>query len=225
MKTSFPTFFKIAILICFTSIFIDSEAQTNKRTLVVIAHPAKESFNHALKTEIVNGLIEIGHEVQIRDLYEYSFDAVLGADDWRSYSDVSKETAVDVRDEQLLIQWADHLIFIYPTWWWGPPAILKGYLDRVLLPGFAYLANEEGIKGLLTDKKVYIFQTTGSDKEFLQSSGFEKSIKEMMRTGVFGFCGAEVMHHEFIPEIQSKNLEERKKILSSFRPFIHQLFQ
>lgn len=92
-----------------------------------------------------------GHEVRVRDTYELNFNPVLGASDFISFS--QGNTPEDIKEEQEHISWADSITFIYPVWWAGLPAILKGYVDRVFSHGFAYAYGENGIEKLLSGKK------------------------------------------------------------------------
>src|SRR5690606_40356054 len=107
------------------------------------------------------------HQVRVRDLYDLGFDPVLSPAELKQYEDEEKAISVDVKAEQEAILWADHIIFVYPTWWWSMPAILKGYFDRVFVPGFAFSVSEKGIEGLLKGKKAWIIQTTGSDRSYI----------------------------------------------------------
>src|SRR5690606_25657281 len=141
------------------------------KTLIVIAHPNLESFNHAIKKHLVAALEAHNHQVRVRDLYALGFDPVLSMEELQRYDSQKGEIPADVKAEQDEILWADHLIFIYPTWWWSMPAVMKGYFDRVFLPGFAFEADDQGVKGLLAGKKAWIIQTTGSDQDYIEENG------------------------------------------------------
>jgi NAD(P)H dehydrogenase (quinone) len=104
------------------------------RILVVFAHPLDDSFNAALHRTVVTALREAGHEVDDCDLYAEGFNPVLSAEERRYYHDETRNRApVAGYVERLLA--AEALILCHPTWCFGPPAILKGFFDRVLLPG------------------------------------------------------------------------------------------
>lgn len=128
-------------------------------TLIIYAHPTKESFNSSIKNQVIKVLDRKNHEIKIRDLYQLNFNPILTEDDFTSFS--QNKVPEDVQAEQNAISWADHLVFIYPTWWIGMPAILKGYIDRVFTNGFAFRHTKDGSQGLLNGKKVIIIQTTG----------------------------------------------------------------
>lgn len=107
------------------------------KVLVVYCHPCPDSFNGAVRDTVLETLAERGHAVHLLDLYATGFDPVMRADEWRGYGDKAGnlEPVID-RAQELL--WAETVIFIYPTWWYGLPAMLKGWLERVLVPGFAF---------------------------------------------------------------------------------------
>lgn len=105
--------------------------------LVVYCHPCADSFNAAVRNVTLETLAGQGHEARLLDLYEEGFDPVMRASEWRGYTRYGDNLApVRGHVEQLL--WAEGVVFIYPTWWYGLPAMLKGWLERVLVPGFAF---------------------------------------------------------------------------------------
>jgi putative NADPH-quinone reductase len=119
------------------------------RVLHLYCHPLPESFHAALRTRALAGLAKAGHEVDMLDLYAEGFDPVLGADERRHYHDT---TANRRRLEPWIarLEQADGLVVQFPTWCFGPPAILKGFLDRVLIPGVAFdLSDPARVRPLL----------------------------------------------------------------------------
>ena len=107
------------------------------RLLVVHCHPDPESYSAALREAVMEGLAEAGHEPRLIDLYAEGFDPVLTREAWRDYPDgLLNRRGVEDHVEALL--WAEGLVFVYPTWWYGLPAMLKGWLDRVWLPDVAF---------------------------------------------------------------------------------------
>lgn len=108
------------------------------RFLVVHAHPSRASFNHLLYETACRALAAGGHEVAALDLYGEGFAAAMSEQERRAY-----QAEHPILDEQVarhadLVRWADGLVFVYPTWWMGLPAVLKGWLDRVLVPTVAF---------------------------------------------------------------------------------------
>ncbi|MET7362332.1 NAD(P)H-dependent oxidoreductase [Streptomyces sp. NPDC005562] len=125
------------------------------KILWVFAHPERRSLAGSLMAEGLGTLDALGHEHRTSDLYGMGWKAVVDADDFGGASDerlfvgpeqerAYKERALseDIRREQEKLAWADTVVFQFPLWWFGPPAILKGWFDRVLVQGFGF-----GIKG------------------------------------------------------------------------------
>jgi NAD(P)H dehydrogenase (quinone) len=107
------------------------------RFLVVYAHPSEDSYQSALHHRVVNALIAAGHEVDDCDLYAESFQPVLSRSERNEYHDALKNRLAASKDVGRLLR-CQGLVFVFPTWWYGLPAILKGYFDRVWLPGVAF---------------------------------------------------------------------------------------
>jgi putative NADPH-quinone reductase len=137
------------------------------RALVVYCHPSPQSFTAAVRDLVLAKLANAGAEVRLHDLYASGFSPVLTREEWEGYlncpgncSPVSRE----VED----IRWCDTLIFVYPTWWYGLPAMLKGWLDRVLLPDVAFLmpdASHRTIRpGLRHIGRMGVFTTCGASR-------------------------------------------------------------
>ena len=108
--------------------------------LVINGHPDKKSFNASIFKEVIKNLNSKKHQIETLNLAEMKFDPVLRF----GYRERMKEDA-EITNSQELIQWADHLIFIYPIWWSSMPSLMKGWIDRVFTPGVAYSSNRKGI--------------------------------------------------------------------------------
>jgi NAD(P)H dehydrogenase (quinone) len=103
------------------------------RALVVYCHPQPESFNAAVRDRVLAGLAQGGHEARVLDLYAMGFDPVLSPQGRADYHTPGRNEA-EVADHLEALRWCEALVFVYPTWWYGPPAMLKGWLDRVWIP-------------------------------------------------------------------------------------------
>jgi NAD(P)H dehydrogenase (quinone) len=103
------------------------------RVLVVFCHPCEESFNAALCKAVVETLQVGGHDIRLTDLYAKGFDPVMSAQERRGYHTPQANT-VPVADDLADIKWCEAIVFVYPTWWFGLPAMLKGWLERVWVP-------------------------------------------------------------------------------------------
>ena len=130
------------------------------RVLYLYCHPVPESFHGAVRAEALAGLARGGHEVDLLDLYAEGFDPVLGTEERRRYHDLGRNRlGLETHIERL--QRAEALVVQFPTWCFGPPAMLKGWLDRLIMPGVAFdlidpadvkpmLGNIRSIAGIVT---------------------------------------------------------------------------
>ena len=107
------------------------------RALLVHCHPAPDSFTAAVRDVVLGRLDAAGAEWRLTDLHARGFDPVLGAEEHAAYLDGLAEGS-DVASDCADLRWCDTLIFTYPTWWYGLPAMLKGWIDRTFLPGVAF---------------------------------------------------------------------------------------
>ena len=144
------------------------------RALVLLAHPVSESYGAALAQATVRGLRSGGHEVRLVDLYADDFEPVMSRADWIAYqgADAVVDTAVAPHAEN--VRWAEVLVFVYPTWWAGMPAIMKGWLERVLVPGVAFVLDDETRKVRPTMqhvRRVVGITTYGSPRSYVHALG------------------------------------------------------
>ena len=121
------------------------------RVLTVLSHPVPESFVAAVHARLVEALNAAGHEVRTLDLYAEGFDPVMRADERRGYMSVGANAA-GVAEHLAHLRWAEGLVLVYPTWWYSLPAMLKGWLDRVFVPGETFTLRKglNPIEGRLT---------------------------------------------------------------------------
>jgi len=183
--------------------------------LIIYAHPNPKSFNHAIKEVVEDKIRRSGSPFEVRDLYEIKFNPVLSGSDFVAFK--QGQAPEDIKREQGYVKNADMLIFIYPIWWFGMPAILKGYIDRVFSYGFAYMADEKGLHGLLTDKKVIIFNTTGGSEEDYAQRGYQDSLKKVTEIGTFELCGLKVVLHKYFHAVPAVTNEARIKMLEDLK--------
>ncbi len=121
------------------------------KVLVVYCHPVPESFCAAVRDTVMGALSEAGHETRLLDLYAIGFDPVMGCDERRLYNDMCRDQH-PMPDHAAHLAWAEGIVFVYPTWWYGLPAMLKGWLDRVWTPEITFEINKQSgvIKPLMT---------------------------------------------------------------------------
>ncbi|WP_333864047.1 NAD(P)H-dependent oxidoreductase [Sphingobacterium sp.] len=163
--------------------------------LIIYAHPNAESLNHLFKQAIEEILRRQKHEVVVRDLYQLNFDPVLSLEDMAGQRRGIVSEAI--RREQEYIAWAEAVTFIYPIWWTGMPAIMKGYIDRVFSYGFAYRYDNGVQKGLLAGKAAYIINSHGKSKIEYQEIGMDNALKLTSDKGIYTYCGLDVKRHFF----------------------------
>ncbi len=137
------------------------------RALIVYCHPSPASFTAAVLDVVLAELRAAGAAVRVHDLYAEAFAPVLTAAEHRDYADAPANCAPVAR-ETADLAWCDTLLFVYPTWWYGLPAMAKGWLDRVLLPGTAFLmpdATHRSIRpGLRHVRRLGVFTTCGASR-------------------------------------------------------------
>ncbi len=134
------------------------------RLLFIHSHPVPESFNTALCKVAVETARAKGHEVRLIDLYAEGFNPVMSAEERRAYHDDGPPPP-DVAPHIAALKWAEGLIFVYPTWWYAQPAMLKGWMDRVWRPGvtFSVPTPSEPMRPALTQVRLIgVITTLGS---------------------------------------------------------------
>lgn len=188
--------------------------------LIIYAHPSEQSFSRELTTALQNESSARGWKSTVRDLYAMKFDPVLWPSDLEGLKNGSPNALID--KEQQLLNDADIISLVYPLWWAGFPAILKGYIDKVLAYGFAYKVGQNGIEGLLGDKKIYLYTSMGNTLDEYEQKGLIDAFKKIQGNEIFEFCGMKVQEHLFFPQVPQASKEQLQvflnKALSAFEP-------
>lgn len=162
--------------------------------LVLYAHPEPKSFNSALKEASLEAITAAGHTAEVSDLYAEGFDPVAGRHDFSTVADpdffhYQNEQALAAREggfsdelkrEQARVNRADAFILHFPLWWGGPPAILKGWFDRVMAFGFAYRDGTRFDTGLYKGKRGLMCVTTGGTTERFSEAGVYGPIEKVL---------------------------------------------
>jgi NAD(P)H dehydrogenase (quinone) len=156
------------------------------RYLVVFAHPDPESFSSALCAAAVEGLRSAGHHVDVIDLYAEDFDPRMSFDERVAYETPTPILSAQVVRYAELVRQAEGLVFVYPTWWWGLPAVLKGWLDRVMVPGVSFVLDPATNKvkpGLGHLREVIGISTYGSSRTAMRffNDGGRRNILRCIR--------------------------------------------
>ena len=134
------------------------------RVLVIHSHPVTDSFSGALRDSAIEGARAAGHDVRVLDLGAVSFNPVMSAEELRGYKAVTPAANEDLTVHIDAVRWADVLVFVYPTWWSTLPAQLKGWLERVMRPGVAFVFDEDNKvrPGLRQVRRIVGITTYGS---------------------------------------------------------------
>lgn len=162
--------------------------------LLIYAHPEPASFTAALKDAAADALDKAGHTVEVSDLYAERFNPVAGRHDFRGALDLGRfhyqseqdhahqtgSFAPDIVREQGRVARADLIIWIYPIWWGGMPAILKGWFDRVLAYGFAYSDGRRYEHGYFREKRGILCLTTGGTQARFSHDGVYGDIRQVL---------------------------------------------
>jgi NAD(P)H dehydrogenase (quinone) len=166
---------------------------------VVLGHPYPRSFNHAIAERVVGALQSAGHAVAFHDLYAEGFDPLLTGHELAT-DDVRTNALVEQHCREIRI--ADAIVVVHPNWWGMPPAIVKGWIDRVFRPGVAYqfAGDDDGSgvpAGLLRARAAVVLTTSNTPAE-RERQVFGDPLETIWRNCVFGFCGvAQVVRRNF----------------------------
>lgn len=156
------------------------------RCLVVLAHPLSDSLNGHLARLAVGRLSAAGHDVTLLDLYRAGFEPRLSADERRTYYADASETG----DDHRLLSEAEMLVLVFPTWWFGFPAILKGWFDRIFAPGVAFDHGSDFgpiVPRLERLRKVVAVTTLGSHW-WVDLLVMRRPVRRVLKTALIGTC-------------------------------------
>ncbi|MCX5778931.1 MAG: NAD(P)H-dependent oxidoreductase [Elusimicrobia bacterium] len=193
------------------------------RNLIIYCHPNPKSFNHAILETVMMQLKAKGQEIVVRDLYGIGFSPVKQPADFIDLQ--NKRVADDIAVEQSHLLWAERVIVIYPVWWTGIPALLKGYFDRVLTLGFAYSYDFKDMPSFkLAGKEAYLFSTTGAPSLYYRITRVLSAMSKTSDGGIFKFCKMKVKNHAWfgsVPSTSEKNraayLQHTQRIVQAMR--------
>jgi NAD(P)H dehydrogenase (quinone) len=206
------------------------------RIFYIYAHPEPKSFNAALKNTAIDALKEKGHEVKLSDLYAMNFNPVLTASDFPEKKNpeffnafleairASKTGAFapDIKEEMEKVKWADIIVFQFPIYFTSMPAIMKGWIDRVLAPGFGFnpITNSAYDTGLFKGKSALLVTTAGSPKEAYSEGGAHGDLNKHLESithCVFEFMGMKVLPSVIIYEASSMSRERGAEELEKYK--------
>lgn len=194
------------------------------KILVILAHPDPESFNHAIAATVCDTLEKKGHGVIFHDLYAERFDPILPS------PEIPEEGLVSefIHSQCTELQSAEGIVIIHPNWWGQPPAILKGWIDRVIRPGVAYCFEEgdsgEGVPvGLLKARAAVVFNTSNTPDE-REMAVFGDPLEAIWKRCIFDLCGVKTFYRRTFSVVITSSTDQRREWLAEASQCIERLF-
>lgn len=191
---------------------------------LILAHPQEGSFNHAIARTAAEQLRRNGHEVVVHDLYREGFDPLLPAEE------IPKDAALPsmIAHHCTEIAAADGIIIVHPNWWGMPPAILKGWVDRVIRPGVAYRFVDgdggEGVPvGLLKADVALVFNTSNTEAG-RERTVFGDPLDTIWKNCVFGLCGVTRVHRRMFGVVVTSSDAQRAAWLAETAAMVDRSF-
>ena len=183
--------------------------------LLILGHPDAESFNAALASAYETGARRTAGDVRRLDLHRLTFDPNLHFGYRRR-----TELEPDLLEAQRLLRWADHLVWVYPVWWGSVPALLKGFLDRTLLPGFAFRKHPDTYRWdkLLSGKTARLICTLDQPPWFYRLR-YGRPSTRAMREVTLGFIGVGRVRTTALGPVRGASEGRRAKWLATVRRF------
>ncbi len=162
------------------------------KTLLVLAHPRRNSLTGCVADIFATGLRKNGHAVEWADLVEEGFDPVMREQDEPDWEDSRKKYSAEVQREMERIERNDATIMIFPVYWWSAPAILKGWIDRVWNNGWAYGdAN-------FPQQRVWMIGIAGNNANAFASRGYDSAMQTQLDLGTLDYCGVQERRLELL---------------------------
>lgn len=194
------------------------------KILVLLAHPDPGSLNHALADAAARSARRLGHDVTLRDLYAEGFDPILPGPEFlkgASLPDWLRSHCDDLAS-------ADGIVIVHPNWWGQPPAILTGWIDRVVRPGVAYEFQEgdsgEGVPvGLLRAKTAVILNTSNTPPA-REREAFGDPLEAIWRRCVFDLCGVKDVRRRTFSVVVTSTASERQGWLAEAEALVGAAF-
>lgn len=197
--------------------------------LIVYAQPREDSFTKSLVSRVTDELKNKGYDVTIRDLYGMNFNPILESQDMihvvdGTFTRDNPQFPDDVLIEQEHMINSDLLIYVFPIWWNGMPAIMKGYVDRVFQHGFAYsFENDEPKKRFAGKRALFLTPTGQPQNDDGTDTPLNTAIKTVTSEWMFGSNGVEVIEHRFFGRVPYLNREELNQYLDDTASLIQSL--
>ncbi|MGU3375851.1 NAD(P)H-dependent oxidoreductase [Chryseobacterium sp. M5A1_1a] len=184
-----------------------------KKIAIINGHPNKESFNFGVASAYRAGAVESGAEVKEIIIADLNFNPNL-----QFGYQKRMELEPDLIKAWEIIQWADHLVWVHPVWWGGLPALMKGFIDRLFLPGFAYKYRENSVwwDKLLMGKTAHIITTLDQPGWYYRLFYGRPSVNQLKKS-TLEFCGIKPVKVTYLGVIRDSKEEQREKWLNKVR--------
>lgn len=182
------------------------------KAVIIFAHPNPASFNAAILATVQQTLADAGVETEVRDLYALGFNPVFTGQELGSVF-TGQGSFADAKAEQAYVAGADLLVFIHPIWWFSAPAIIKGYVDRILTNGFAFQLSPTGPLPLMRGKKAFIVQTGGNTLAAYEAYNLTGVPQGVLEKGTLQFTGFTTKALTFL-NVQGVTQADRQQMLS-----------
>jgi NAD(P)H dehydrogenase (quinone) len=164
--------------------------------LTVLCHPNPQSFSHAVAERFIAGATSSGHSIDFCDLYAEAFDPLLTTRDLEQFEGTRMPD--DVLAHQARVEKAQALCLVFPIWWYGAPAMMKGWFDRVWSAGWAYKWKHDPEGSLLAARPCALLIPMGASNHQLDRWGYGKEIEHLWRYGILGYCGVDPIRIELL---------------------------
>ncbi len=175
--------------------------------LIVVSHPRQDSLTFQAVDRFAQGLTDAGHHYEIVDLHRIGFDPILQGMDEPNMEVVHQTFSAQIETEIQRLKRHDAVAFVFPLWWWHLPAMLKGYIDRVMNNGFAYGANKLHLQQMLW------ITLTGVSKAQMDKRDYRVAIENLLNVGIADYCGVPNSRVEFLYETGGMEPEHYERLL------------
>ena len=187
---------------------------------LILGHPKPNSFNHAIAEKCIATLKELGHEVIFHDLYQERFDPVLPMNE----ENLPEEELPEYLRQHLCdFKEADGVVFVHPNWWGGPPAILRGWIDRVVRTNSCYNFTKDGVVSHVGGKIVQVFSTSNTPRE-VELKVYGDPIENFWKVVVFGLLGTQSFERRNFESVVLSTPEERQGWLAEVESTLKRRF-
>ncbi|MBT2401363.1 NAD(P)H oxidoreductase [Streptomyces sp. ISL-100] len=166
----------------------------SKHALLVVAHPRPDSLTAQLAERARARLAADGYSVDVLDLHAEDFDPRMSPADEPDWADLDKEYSAEVRAHMRRVWAADTIVVVFPLWWFGLPAILKGWIDRVWNNGFAYGQRAPRLRG---KRMLWLALAAYGEEQFVER-GWNELVGRLLRVGISEYCGIEDAQVHFV---------------------------